>query len=168
MTGQRSNPCCTGCQECSWRCRLCSDRDKSIKSILLFWRLWRRSLCLAMFQMVLLKMMMFFWVLALHRLIGRCQHFWETYCLHFQGWRQYDSLKRWHLPTSLHGAKTQKNIIIIILTAMRNLKSYMCYWKFHIKCKVTFAWCLLMCFIFNADVTNSGKGSVWDLSCLYM
>jgi hypothetical protein len=29
-------------------------------------------------------------------------------------WRQYVSPKRWHLPTSLHGAKTQNNNIIIL------------------------------------------------------
>jgi hypothetical protein len=42
------------------------------------------------------KMIMFFWVLL-------------------QPWRwgQYVSPKRWHLPTSLHGAKTQRNNIII-------------------------------------------------------
>jgi hypothetical protein len=27
------------------------------------------------------RMMMFFWVLAPCRLVGRCQHFGETYCL---------------------------------------------------------------------------------------
>jgi hypothetical protein len=66
-------------------------------------------------------MMMLFWVLAPCRIVGRCESFGETYCLHFQGWKweQYDSPKR-HLPTSLHGAKTQKNIIIIIiLTAVK-------------------------------------------------
>jgi hypothetical protein len=74
--------------------------------------------------------MLFFWILAPCRLAGRCQHFAETYCLHLQGWRnilspssglkmrQYVSPKRWHLPTSLHGAKTQKNSIII-LTAFK-------------------------------------------------
>jgi hypothetical protein len=30
-------------------------------------------------------------------------------------WRQYFSPKRWHLPTSLHGAKTQKNILLLLL-----------------------------------------------------
>jgi hypothetical protein len=34
-------------------------------------------------------------------------------------WRQYVSPKRWHLPTSLHGEKTQKKNIIII-TAVKN------------------------------------------------
>jgi hypothetical protein len=36
-------------------------------------------------------------------------------CLHLEPrrWRQYVSPKRRHLPTSLHGAKTQKYIIII-------------------------------------------------------
>jgi hypothetical protein len=40
-------------------------------------------------------------------------------------WRQYISLKRWYLPTSLHGVITQKNIIVI-LTAVRtsNLIQY--------------------------------------------
>jgi hypothetical protein len=30
--------------------------------------------------------MIFFWDLVLCRLIGRCQRFGETYCLHLQGW----------------------------------------------------------------------------------
>jgi hypothetical protein len=71
-------------------------------------------------------LMLFFWVLAPRRLIGRCQRFGETYCFHLQGWRwrqpwrlrQYISPKRWHLPTSLRGAKTQKNSVII-LTAVK-------------------------------------------------
>jgi hypothetical protein len=29
---------------------------------------------------------MFFWVLVPCGLIGRCQHFGETYCLHLEGW----------------------------------------------------------------------------------
>jgi hypothetical protein len=72
--------------------------------------------------------MMFFWVLASCRLVGRCRHFGETYFLHLKAvsisalsqprrWRQYASPKRWHLPMSLHGAKTQNNIII--LTAVK-------------------------------------------------
>jgi hypothetical protein len=51
-------------------------------------------------------MMMFFWVLMPCGLVSRFQCFRETYCLHLP--------KRWHLPTSPHGARTQKNIIIII------------------------------------------------------
>jgi hypothetical protein len=30
--------------------------------------------------------MMFFWVLAPYRLVGRCQRFRETYYLHLPGW----------------------------------------------------------------------------------
>jgi hypothetical protein len=54
------------------------------------------------------KVILFFWVLAQCRLIGRCQR-----CLHLQGWRWrvYVSPKRRHLPTSLHGARTQRNNI---------------------------------------------------------
>jgi hypothetical protein len=61
------------------------------------------------------RMMMFFSVLAPRRLVG------ETYCLHLQGWRlrpwswrQYVSPKRWHLPTSLRSAKTQRNNLIFV------------------------------------------------------
>jgi hypothetical protein len=66
-------------------------------------------------------MMMFFWVLVLCKLTGRCQCFGETYCHHLHGWRwrQYVSLKLWHLLTSPHDTKTQKNIII--LTAVKTL-----------------------------------------------
>jgi hypothetical protein len=32
-------------------------------------------------------LMMFFWVLTPYRLVGRCQSFGETYCLHLQGWQ---------------------------------------------------------------------------------
>jgi hypothetical protein len=32
------------------------------------------------------RMMMFFWVLVPCRLVGTCQRFGETYCLHLQGW----------------------------------------------------------------------------------
>jgi hypothetical protein len=31
-------------------------------------------------------MLLFFWVLAPYRLVGRCQRFGETYCLHLHGW----------------------------------------------------------------------------------
>jgi hypothetical protein len=30
--------------------------------------------------------MLFFWVVMQCRLVGRCQCFGETYCLHLQGW----------------------------------------------------------------------------------
>jgi hypothetical protein len=50
-----------------------------------------------------------------------------SFCLHPQPWRwrRYVSLKRWHLPASLHGAKTQK---INILTALKtsNLTMLIC------------------------------------------
>jgi hypothetical protein len=49
-------------------------------------------------------MMMLFWVLGLHLQPWR--------------WKHFVSPKRGHLPTSLHGAKTQKHIIII-LTAVK-------------------------------------------------
>jgi hypothetical protein len=42
--------------------------------------------------------MLFLWVVT----SCRYQRFEETYCLHLQG------LKRWYLPTSLHGVTTQK------------------------------------------------------------
>jgi hypothetical protein len=32
------------------------------------------------------KIMLFFWVLAPCRLVGRCHRFGETYCIHFQGY----------------------------------------------------------------------------------
>jgi hypothetical protein len=48
-------------------------------------------------------MMMMVWVFAPCRLVGGCQYVYP---------------KRWHLPTSLHDAKTNKNIIII-LTAVK-------------------------------------------------
>jgi hypothetical protein len=41
----------------------------------------RIGVCDAMFSL-----MMFFWVLVPCRLVGRCQRFGETYCLHLQGW----------------------------------------------------------------------------------
>jgi hypothetical protein len=56
--------------------------------------------------------MTMFWVLAPCRLVGRFQRFGDTHSLHHTPirWRQYVSPKRWHLPTSLHGAKTQTKI----------------------------------------------------------
>jgi hypothetical protein len=71
----------------------------------------------------MLLVLLFFWVLVPFRLVGTCQYFGETYYLHLQHWRwrQYVSLKRWHLPTSLYCAKTQKNIIILIATKTSNL-----------------------------------------------
>jgi hypothetical protein len=52
--------------------------------------------------------------------IFRVESFGETYCLHLQPWRwrQYVSPERWHLPTSLHGVRTQKNSIIIYLCSL--------------------------------------------------
>jgi hypothetical protein len=48
--------------------------------------------------------MFFFWVLAPCRLVGKCQRFGETYCLHLQPWRwrQYVSPKRCHIPVNVH------------------------------------------------------------------
>jgi hypothetical protein len=56
------------------------------------------------------RMMMFFWVLAPCRSVGRCQRFGETMTT-YTG----------NLLTILHGAKTQRKniIIIIILTAVK-------------------------------------------------
>jgi hypothetical protein len=81
------------------------------------------------------EMMMFFWVLEPCRLVGCCQHIGEKYCLHLKPWRwrQYIPPKRWHLPTSLHGSKTHKKIIII-LTAMKSTNITKCN-KFY---KITF------------------------------
>jgi hypothetical protein len=61
--------------------------------------------------------MMMFWVLAPCRFVGRCQHFGEISWLHRQGrrWRQYVSPKPWHLPTNLHGAKTENIVIVVIV-----------------------------------------------------
>jgi hypothetical protein len=60
----------------------------------------------------LFLMMIFFWILAPCRLI-----------FHIQPWirKQYVSPKRWHLLTSLHGAKTQNNIIILTAVITSNL-----------------------------------------------
>jgi hypothetical protein len=55
-------------------------------------------------------LMMMFWVLTVCRPVGRWQRFGETIWLHLQSW---------HLPTGLNGAKTQKNIIIIIITTVK-------------------------------------------------
>jgi hypothetical protein len=68
-------------------------------------------------------MMMFVWVLAPCRLVGRCQRFGEAYCLHLQETkpercRQHVSPKRWHLSTRFHGPRTQN---IVILTAVQSL-----------------------------------------------
>jgi hypothetical protein len=43
------------------------------------------------------------------------QRFGETCCIHLQGWmcRKCVSVKRWHLHTRLHGAKTRKNNVIL-------------------------------------------------------
>jgi hypothetical protein len=70
------------------------------------------------FTAVRMMMILFICALAPCRLVGRWQCFGETYCLHIvfspeDEW-QYVSPNRWHLSTSLHGAKTQKNNIIAI------------------------------------------------------
>jgi hypothetical protein len=49
----------------------------------------------------MIMIMMMIWVLALSRLVGRCQHFKETCCLHLQG------------------AKTKKNNIIICFLSLK-------------------------------------------------
>jgi hypothetical protein len=36
-------------------------------------------------RMMMMMMIMFFWILAPCILVGRCQRFGETYCLHLQG-----------------------------------------------------------------------------------
>jgi hypothetical protein len=75
------------------------------------WR-WVRILILTICIMVLSKKAMLFWVVTPCRLVSRYQRFGETYCLHLKPWRwrQYVSPKCWHLRTSLHGAKIEKNI----------------------------------------------------------
>jgi hypothetical protein len=41
---------------------------------------------------------LFFWVVMQCRLVGRCQFFGETYCLHLQGWSPSNYL--WDYTTS--------------------------------------------------------------------
>jgi hypothetical protein len=48
-------------------------------------------------------------------------------------WRQYVSPKRWCLPTSLHGVRTQKHIIIIRLFSMKNTY-FSVEWLTHLLC----------------------------------
>jgi hypothetical protein len=54
--------------------------------------------------------MMFFWVLAPCRLIGRCRPFGETYCLHLQGWR-------WKTQTNIIPLNVFVKIILIWIVA---------------------------------------------------
>jgi hypothetical protein len=63
-------------------------------------------------------MMFFFWVLAPCRLVGRCQ---RSEKLQHRIWRQFVSPTRWHVSTSLHGAKLQKNHIILNAVKTTNL-----------------------------------------------
>jgi hypothetical protein len=53
-----------------------------------------------------------FQVVTPYGLVGRYQHFGETYCLHIQPWRwrQYVYPKRWYLPTSPRCVVSQNNI----------------------------------------------------------
>jgi hypothetical protein len=87
-------------------------------------------------------MMLFLWVLASCRLVGRRQRFGEKYRLHLQGFSLLPTSLHgaktrninifnpddgdstflrnvWHLPTSLHDPKTHKIIIIIIFIAVK-------------------------------------------------
>jgi hypothetical protein len=61
----------------------------------------------------------FIWLLVPCTVTCRCQHFRATDCLHLPPcrWRQYVSLKPWHILTSLQSTKTQKHTII--MTAMK-------------------------------------------------
>jgi hypothetical protein len=98
-------------------------------------RLIKQLHCLRFEVLTAVRMvMLFFWVLAPYRLIGRCQpldaklesgRIYIGLCksLHFPAsplqpwrWKKYVSPKRWHLPTSLHGAKIQNNNIISLWT----------------------------------------------------
>jgi hypothetical protein len=68
------------------------------------------------FEVLTAAKMAMLWVVTPCRLVTRCQRFEETYFLHFRAegrWRGYVYLKRWYLPTSLHGVTTQNNIVII-------------------------------------------------------
>jgi hypothetical protein len=60
--------------------------------------------------------MLMFWILAPLRLASRCQRFVKLAVSIFS---QHVSSKRWHLPKSLQGVKTQNISIIIILTAVK-------------------------------------------------
>jgi hypothetical protein len=62
-----------------------------------------------------------FWIVMSCGLVGRHQHFEETYCLQPWGWKQYIYPKRWYLPTSLHGVTTQNNIDILTAVRTSNL-----------------------------------------------
>jgi hypothetical protein len=59
--------------------------------------------------------MLHFWAVMPRKLVSRYQRFGETYC--FQLWRrtQYLPPKRCHLPTSLHGVRTLRNNIFIVV-----------------------------------------------------
>jgi hypothetical protein len=88
-------------------------------------------------------------------------------------WREYVPLKSWQLPTSLHGAKTQKNIIICILVCVLLLKwlvfIYSFLWIFSNLCSfsvLVFACChfflpFLRCFSF---FISSAYSVIWLLN----
>lgn len=76
-------------------------------------------------------MIMFFWVLTLCRLVGRC--IGAKYRLRFQGLslEERDSrpmfLRNYGLPMTLHGVKSRKNINIVLApTRTSNLNNCNC------------------------------------------
>jgi hypothetical protein len=57
------------------------------------------------FEVSMTLMMMFFWVSAPCKLVGRCQRFGETYCLHLQPWRWRSKLGCVAILVKLHTIK---------------------------------------------------------------
>jgi hypothetical protein len=55
------------------------------------------------------RMMMFFWVLAPYRIVGRCQRFGETYYLHLQAEAAAPKLRRATSVSSLIYLKLKSN-----------------------------------------------------------
>jgi hypothetical protein len=79
--------------------------------------------------------LMFFWVLMPCRAVGASisekhtvSNFMVKVSHQLWRWRPHVSPKRWHLPTSLHSVKTQKNIIILTAVRSSYLKRMVDYW----------------------------------------
>jgi hypothetical protein len=88
----------------------------------------QRSVPEAKIKTPLVLMMLLLWVVTPCRLVGRCQRFGETYCLHLQGcrWRQYVFPKRWcnTYLTSLQGVTTQEDDVVIITAAQPHISHH--------------------------------------------
>jgi hypothetical protein len=100
-----------------------------VDKLLLYGTVFQMRLCRLLlitgFKWILVSIILFLRVLAPCRLVGRWQHFGETYCLHLQGWsgESTDESTRRQNPEKLHRHEKLRFPILFFIRYIRVLMS---------------------------------------------